>query len=182
MPVAKQPPRPSEPDLSFLDAGDAAASTVETDRLFQEELNTFSSPDQESDEEHERKIRRQFQVKQLEQFGEIIQSRKDYASKIFKLVVWWLVGLGVVVLLSGWKVEGFALDKAVLLALIGGTTLNVLGIFTIVTNFLFPKGGNTLLPLNDVLGPVKSPTKAPSTRRVKRAAAPESAEAAPTGK
>ncbi len=179
MPAAKPPQ--SEPDLSLLDAGIAAAPTAETDRLFQEELNTFSTPDVESDEEHESKIRRRFQVKQLEQFEEIIQSRKDYASKIFKLVVWWLIGLGVVVLLSGWKIEGFALDRAVLLALIGGTTLNVLGIFTIVTNFLFPKGGNTLLPLNDVLGPSIPPTKT-ATRRPKKTSASEAIESPPAGK
>ncbi|GKS99216.1 hypothetical protein AVKW3434_07530 [Acidovorax sp. SUPP3434] len=178
MPVAKPQP---EPDLSLLDAGDTAADTVETARLYQKELATFDSPDLESDEEHERKIRRRFQVKQLEQFEGIIESRKKYASKIFLLVVWWLIGLGVVVLLSGWKICGFALEKAVLLALIGGTTLNVLGIFTIVTNFLFPKGGNTLLPLNDVLGPLKPQTKTVIGRR-KSSSTPEASEAPPTGK
>ena len=39
--------------------------------------------------------------------------------------------------LSPWKV--FALSDAVILAAIGGTTVNVLGIFIIVVNYLFPK-------------------------------------------
>lgn len=175
MPSAK----PSETDLSLIGPSPTSAPSSDAESLYRSELKAFDSPDQESDEEYERKIRRAFQVKQLEQFEEIIQSRKDYASKIFQLVVWWLVGLGVVVLMAGWEFEGFALDKTVLLALIGGTTLNVLGIFTIVTRFLFPKDGNTLLTLKDVLGTAR-PTPKTTARRSKpsepRSAAPASTE------
>ncbi|MDP4360701.1 hypothetical protein QR510_29170, partial [Escherichia coli] len=63
----------------------------------------------------------------------------------------------------------FDLDDKILLALIGGTTLNVLGIFTIVTNFLFPKSGASIFSqtagaLMHPLRPKASPKKKPKEK------------------
>lgn len=65
------------------------------------------------------------------------QQRKEYADRIYQLIVWWLMGIGGVLLLQGLSGE-FHLGENVLLALIGGTTANIVGIFYVVVRFLFP--------------------------------------------
>ncbi len=67
-----------------------------------------------------------------------IEARKDYSNKIFKLVSCWLTG--VLLVMIGNIFIG-KLSDAVIMALIGGTTVNVLGLFLVVANYLFPKNG-----------------------------------------
>lgn len=67
-----------------------------------------------------------------------INARKDYADKIFKLVIFWLVGVFLILIFNMWASK---LSDAVVMALIGGTTVNVLGLFLVVANYLFPKSG-----------------------------------------
>jgi len=68
-----------------------------------------------------------------------LTQRKEYANKIFSLIVWWLLAVLVVVMLqgignaAGW----FVLSDSVLSMFIGGTTINVLGIFVIVAKYIF---------------------------------------------
>ena len=70
-----------------------------------------------------------------------LKQRKEYANKIFYLIVVWLVVLLIILLLQGFqgfgKAVGFSLSDSVLLAFIGGTTINVLGIFVIVAKYIF---------------------------------------------
>ena len=66
------------------------------------------------------------------------EERKTYANKIFKLICVWLLAVFGILVAQGSDC-GFELSDAVLLALIGGTTANVLGIFIIVAQYLFPK-------------------------------------------
>lgn len=77
------------------------------------------------------------------------EQRKEYAGKIFWLVVGWLSGVGIILLLSGWKHGGmfphcrpFNLSDGVLMTLIGGTSASVIGLMVIVANYLFPKNGH----------------------------------------
>ena len=85
-------------------------------------------------------------------------ARVKYANSIFKLVSVWLAAILLVLLLQGFfGKEGipieitngmygpalysklrFDLPPEVILALIGGTTASVLGIFTFVARYLFP--------------------------------------------
>lgn len=84
--------------------------------------------------------------------------RQKYAKYLFKLVCAWLLGVYSIIILGGLsastiridvddiphleRIDGlpkFELSDTVLLALIGGTTVNVLGLFIIVANYLFPK-------------------------------------------
>lgn len=65
--------------------------------------------------------------------------RKLYAARIFYLMCVWLALLFAVLALEGWEAGGFHLEQGVLLALIGGTTANVLGIFVLVARYLFWK-------------------------------------------
>lgn len=85
------------------------------------------------------------------------KARKKYARKIFRLIKWWLIGIGALIVLQGflgkreisiafhwfgspWRSSiHFELSDSVLLALIGGTTASVIGLFAIVANYLFAK-------------------------------------------
>lgn len=89
-------------------------------------------------------------------FLEDMAARRVYARQIFTLIIGWLSAILLVLLLHGfsskpaplflfhwlgsqWKVSGFQLSDPVLLALIGGTTASVLGLFAIVAKYFFPE-------------------------------------------
>lgn len=75
----------------------------------------------------------------LDSFKQDVNQRKLFAPKIFLLIVWWLVGMFALLVLEGFHPLGFSLPESVLIAAISGTTLNVLGIFAIVANYIFRK-------------------------------------------
>lgn len=71
-----------------------------------------------------------------------LEERKRYADRIFKLIVCWLAGVGLMLFFQGQEhASSFYLDETVLIALIGGTTANVLVIFYVVVKYLFPPSG-----------------------------------------
>jgi hypothetical protein len=72
--------------------------------------------------------------------------RKKYALWFFHLSCVWILVITVVLLLqefgSFWFGKmPFKLSEPVMLAVIGSTTVNVLGILYVVANYLFPKRG-----------------------------------------
>lgn len=72
--------------------------------------------------------------------GQDLQERKKYAHRIFCLVAGWLVGMFILMVFQGFgKHLGFFLSDGVLLAAIGATTANVLGMLYVVANYLFPR-------------------------------------------
>ena len=97
-------------------------------------------PDPQTSEENKdlAKQRREDLVNlQLEQD---LTERKKYAGRIFWLVVGWIVAIFAVVVLQGFSAKTeFSISDSVLMTLIGGTTINILGIFIVVANYLFPK-------------------------------------------
>jgi hypothetical protein len=79
---------------------------------------------------------------ELDSYKQDTQERKKYAHRIFCMISCWIGGIFLILLLEGF--DGiprsfFHLSDEVLLASIGSTTVNVLGIFYIVTHYLFPK-------------------------------------------
>jgi hypothetical protein len=89
-------------------------------------------------------------------FLEDMAARRLYARQIFILIICWLAAILLVLLLQGfssksgalfvlhllgteWRINGFQLADSVLLALIGGTTASVLGLFAIVAKYFFPE-------------------------------------------
>lgn len=76
--------------------------------------------------------------------------RKNFAAWIFWFLMAWMIFVGFLVFLDAcdgarllpfhrvWLIH-FGMDEKTLLALLGTTTLNVIGIFAIVANYLFPK-------------------------------------------
>lgn len=99
-----------------------------------------SKPDAKALEEENAYAQAEQELK-LEGIRQDLRERKDYAKRIFFLICCWLGGMFVLLVLQGilgpWKF--FELSDAVIMAAIGGTTVNVLGIFIIVVNYLFPK-------------------------------------------
>jgi hypothetical protein len=99
-----------------------------------------NEPDSETREEEEDLDAQERRVR-LAGVWQDINERRRYAGRIFWLVVFWLGGaLGLLILqgaLSPWHI--FNLDRAVLLAVVGGTTVNVIGIFIVVARYLFPR-------------------------------------------
>lgn len=127
------------------------------------------------DAEYDRRIALAFHARELRQIDDLIDERQKYAARIYKLVVWWLIVLGLFVLASG--VNYITLDVKVMLALIGGTTANVLGIFIVVANFFFPKKSG-LVTRNEVAKKelIKSRKKSLPTRSKKKSKASATAK------
>jgi hypothetical protein len=101
-------------------------------------VSVTSSPDEKTREEQEEL---EAEHKKLELVGkrQDIEARKSYANKVFKLVCGWLSAMILLVTLSGFGSRSgwFQLSDSTLIALITTTTISVLGLFTIVANYLF---------------------------------------------
>jgi len=68
-----------------------------------------------------------------------IQDRRRYAEKVYRLVGAWIVLIFVLLILQGFgSFYSFKLSDPVLLAAIGSTTVNVIGMLLIVLRYLFP--------------------------------------------
>ena len=113
-----------EPDLRLVQAAEPA------------ELNEQAVSSHEEMRKSLENIRFRAEIEDLVQNRE---QRKEYASRLFWIVVVWLVSIDVIVLLHGFSHFPFTLSGAVLTTLIGSTTVSVLGLLAIVANYLFPK-------------------------------------------
>lgn len=102
-------------------------------------------PDDQPDERSRQELRHQHEAADLERkrlqnqsLRDDIKARKKYADSIFQLVCCWLVVVLLLLCANGLKC-GFSLSDGVLIAVISGTTANVLGLFLVVANYFFPK-------------------------------------------
>lgn len=68
-----------------------------------------------------------------------IGHRDKWAKRLFPVCAGWIVAVVIVMGLEGFHIWGFHLDNSVLIAFIGTTTADVLGLGYIVVNYLFPK-------------------------------------------
>ncbi len=113
---------------------DSASFNLEAIRLPQQ--TPSSSPDTETTEEieslesaHKRAI--------IAGLRQDIGERKIYARRIFILICAWLGAVFLVLVGQGIGYH-FSLSQTIILALIGSTTVDVLGLFYIVAHYLFP--------------------------------------------
>lgn len=100
-------------------------------------------PDPETIQEEE-DLQKQHAKAILHGLRQDIDERKKYAKYFFILACLWLAGITVLLLLQGFGsfwfgLMPFKLSDTVLLAVIGSTTVNVLGILYVVATYLFPK-------------------------------------------
>jgi len=99
----------------------------------------------------ESKIKADTAAENLRSLVQDREERKNYANKSFKLVCRWLLGVFVILIFQGFLNQpiklslfntlfdlSFKLPDSVLLAVVGGTTASVIGIFLVVANYLFP--------------------------------------------
>ncbi len=78
---------------------------------------------------------------ELDSFKQDIRQRKTFAPKLYALTCLWLVLVIAIVLLQGFsdgRYHFFHLADGVLIALLGTTTVNVVGLFYVVAKYLFP--------------------------------------------
>jgi len=88
-----------------------------------------------------REVEIDLRIEHLEGLRQDRREREKYADKIFNLVTRWLYGIMALIILCSLDraVPCFHLSDTVILAIIGGTTVTVLGLFAIVAKYLFPK-------------------------------------------
>jgi hypothetical protein len=79
----------------------------------------------------------------IEGLEQDLKLREAFAWDIFYLIVAWLILIFLILLLEAFSAtlcgHTFKLSDTIIVALIGGTTVNVLGIFIIVVRYLFPQ-------------------------------------------
>lgn len=116
----------------------------ELDQIAIGETQPPSAPDTQTAQEEEDLIKTAYalQLKRLKILNDgLKQDRKErrkYAERIFLLIVGWVFAILFIIIFKGFgSYYNFELSDKVLITLIGGTTINVLGIFIIVANYLF---------------------------------------------
>jgi len=77
----------------------------------------------------------------LKSLAQDIRERKKFAGWIYWMVVGWLIVILTIIVLVGMRL--LRISDAVLLGLIGATTVNVTTFFVIVTKYLFDAGSST---------------------------------------
>lgn len=67
------------------------------------------------------------------------QQRKDFAERIYSFAAIYMLGVFLLLFLSGTETTNFKLSDNVLITLLGTTTANVIGILIIVVTYLFSR-------------------------------------------
>jgi hypothetical protein len=123
------------------DKRDALKQALE--RALERAKEVSDQPDSKTREEEE-DLNREQQRALIRGLLQDIQERKKYATYFFFFACCWLAIIAGIVLLDGFGSFWFGkfpfrLSERVVLAMIGSTTVNVLGILYVVANYLFPK-------------------------------------------
>jgi len=78
----------------------------------------------------------------IEGLGQDLRERKKYANRFFCMASAWLAWIVCLLFSQGtqsfFRLSSFHLSDVVVLAAIGATTVNVIGILYVVANYLFP--------------------------------------------
>lgn len=139
------PPGEGAPRVSLDDVELTAQQTktpLETDRL------PAGHPDGEAqdawpDARDEQESLQQAQRREdLEGQRQDREQRKAFATKIYLLVKLWLLCMLLLLLVQGMGRIGWVPFRLADSAAIGGTTVNVIGIFIVVARYLFPDHGS----------------------------------------
>jgi hypothetical protein len=109
-------PKPSQADTDLISAPEIVSA--KPDKFTKDELA------------EERNIRNLL-------LRQLLGHRRWYALGIFFLVVIWLIGIFVLLVCEGFGWKKFHLDDSVLLAAIGSTTANIIGVLLIIVKFIF---------------------------------------------
>ena len=103
--------------------------------------NTSATADVETQGSENSTYKDKYDAITLLNFTQNVEARKRYSHRIFIITTGWLVS--VVFILVAVGLEWLKLPESVLIALLGTTTINVLGFFVIVIQYLFNKDKST---------------------------------------
>ena len=132
-----QPPSDKEPDLNLENVRVLSPRAIVSDPGGDTSLETQSLEQAQLRVEVE-KLRAE-----LDSFRQDVRERKTFAPKLYALTCCWLCSVVVIILMQAFS-EGnsrhfFRLSDSVLIALLGTTTVNVIGLFYAVAKYLFPE-------------------------------------------
>lgn len=88
-------------------------------------------------------IKNALEYEKLENEKQNREDRKKYANRIYWLMVSWISAIMIIIIAQGFGENiNFEVSDKVLITLIGGTTINILGVFVIVAKYLFNHANN----------------------------------------
>ena len=144
-------PAPPNPDPKFAVGGETSSTVVPSlnpaamqaaeKKRASRAKGTVNLKKVWHDEIKVREAERQDQLAALGILGlqQDIEARGRYASRIFVLIVFWLLSILLILVFQAFEFWTFQLSDNVVLGLIGGTTASVLALFTIVAKYFFPE-------------------------------------------
>lgn len=129
-----------------------ALSNPEISEQFRELLSTLSASEvlnkespcdekviveKQSYEISKQKIELATSTAELKSISQNIELRRKFAWAGYGMNIFWLIAILVIISFAGFRFYRFSLPDSVLLALVGTTTANVLGVLCIVMRYLF---------------------------------------------
>ena len=111
------------------------------------------------DEDEEREARRQERQHGFDLKEEELRARQDernlrrsYANRVFGFLITYCAFVGFCILAQGFKFGGFGLDRYVLAALVGSTSISAIGVVSSVVRGLFLLNSNRASAFSDKTG------------------------------
>lgn len=88
---------------------------------------------------HFQKLEQELRTLKLgnENFKQDIELRRQHANKVFSFLIGWAIFVACILVMAATPWLRFS--NAVLITLLGTTTLQIIGIYLIVANYIFPK-------------------------------------------
>jgi len=111
------------------------------DNLRDDLAGTPATPDQDTMASVESTYQDRYDAITLLNFTQNVEARRRYSHRIYLTTSLWLISVIAILVLVGLKV--LVLSDPVLIALLGTTTINVLGFFVIVIQYLFNRDKST---------------------------------------
>lgn len=80
---------------------------------------------------------------ELKRYKQNYKLRREFAKYIRYIVFGWILFIGLILVWAGNKIGDFYLSDSVLIALISGTSVNIIGLMWVVAKNLFPNSDNS---------------------------------------
>lgn len=108
------------------------------DKISVKEINSrTNTPDNETKTAQE-DLEKSYRAEIIKDIKQNREEREKYARWTFRLVIGWIIVIFILIFFKGFSLSGFDLSDTVIVALIGGTTANIISVLVIIMNFLFP--------------------------------------------
>ena len=66
-----------------------------------------------------------------------IYLRKKYAKKFFNLIKYWIIFIGIIILLKGWRLFNFYVDNKIIYTLLGVSTITIIAPTNNFSKYIF---------------------------------------------